>query len=595
MKNISTSVLDSHNNPDILLDATLSFFFQIDELKKLFSKNKNIDFETFKKICSAKVGKDIKKFQTYDKIFEELLTKLNPNSQINKDYYDQSLQYDEEKGLKKFMEKHKNKNTIQQLFFIPKEEKIFCKKCLMDTFHFYYSKYILIQNPLNEFIFQKIFQVENEEKKDRDCNFCCQKRDLTIQRKTLDFPEILIVIISPFQVNNFQIIQNLTFTNGIISYSLARFIESTNNCLYWINDKNTTICHKYEITRFGGPEKIKNKKPIVLFYNLIRNFTDNKDINRNLFNNLNDNLIIKNEQNNINNNLINQQNQLNTNTQLMNQQQNIFQQNFNQNINLNNQIMNQPNIQNMNNQGFINLQNNNNNNIVNNMNNNCFNNMNHFNNMNNNLQMNNINNNFMMNNNDGNMNVQFQNNIKNDNIINNNMISSNMMNNNIINNNITNNNMMNNNIINNQNTNNVDNNINIQNHNFNNFNSNNNYKILEEENLKLKAELLNAKEEIRQLKLRLENGDFANRTKMVDFNKITCVTFISTDQKIICGLKCLVTDTFAEVEEKLYKIYPEYRETNNIFQVNGRQVLRFKTIEENNIHEGQGVQLIKID
>ena len=201
----------------------------------------------------------------------------------------------------------------------------------------------------------------------------------------------------------------------------------------------------------------------------------------------------------------------------------------------------------------------------------------------------------MMNNNDGNMNVQFQNNIKNDNIINNNMISSNMMNNNIINNNITNNNMMNNNIINNQNTNNVDNNINIQNHNFNNFNSNNNYKILEEENLKLKAELLNAKEEIRQLKLRLENGDFANRTKMVDFNKITCVTFISTDQKIICGLKCLVTDTFAEVEEKLYKIYPEYRETNNIFQVNGRQVLRFKTIEENNIHEGQGVQLIKID
>ena len=398
MKNISTSVLDSHNNPDILLDATLSFFFQIDELKKLFSKNKNIDFETFKKKMLAKVGKGIKRFQTYDKIFEELLTKLDPNKEINEEYYDQSLQFDEEKGLKIFMEKHKNKNIIQQLFYIPKEEKVFCKKCWMNTFDFYYSKYILIQNPLNEFIFQKTFQPEKEVKKDKYCNFCNgQITNIAIERKILDFPEILIVIISPFQVNNFQIIQNLTFTNGIISYSLARFIESTNNCLYWINDKNTTICHKYEITRFGGPEKIKNKKPIVLFYNLIRNFTDNKDINRNLFNNLNDNLIIKNEQNNINNNLINQQNQLNTNTQLMNQQQNIFQQNFNQNINLNNQIMNQPNIQNMNNQGFINLQNNNNNNIVNNMNNNCFNNMNHFNNMNNNLQMNNINNNFMMN------------------------------------------------------------------------------------------------------------------------------------------------------------------------------------------------------
>ena len=87
MKNISTSVLDSHNNPDILLDATLSFFFQIDELKKLFSKNKNIDFETFKKKCLEKIDKDIERFQTYDKIFEELLTKLDPNKEINKVNY----------------------------------------------------------------------------------------------------------------------------------------------------------------------------------------------------------------------------------------------------------------------------------------------------------------------------------------------------------------------------------------------------------------------------------------------------------------------------------------------------------------------------
>ena len=92
----------------------------------------------------------------------------------------------------------------------------------------------------------------------------------------MDFPEILIVIISPFQVNNFQIIHNLTFTNGIISYSLTRFIESTNNCLYWINDKITMVCHKYEITRFGGPEKIADKKPIVLFYNLVRNAINNE-------------------------------------------------------------------------------------------------------------------------------------------------------------------------------------------------------------------------------------------------------------------------------------------------------------------------------
>ena len=67
------------------------------------------------------------------------------------------------------------------------------------------------------------------------------------------------------------------------------------------------------------------------------------------------------------------------------------------------------------------------------------------------------------------------------------------------------------------------------------------------------------------------------------------------DHTIICGIKCLPTDTFAEVEEKLYKIYPQYRETNNIFQVDGRDILRFKTIAANNIQEGHGVQIIKIE
>ena len=130
-------------------------------------------------------------------------------------------------------------------------------------------------------------------------------------------------------------------------------------------------------------------------------------------------------------------------------------------------------------------------------------------------------------------------------------------------------------------------NMNIQNQNINEQNQNNiNYILEENERLK---------KENKELKLRLENGDFERKTKMVDYNKIRCVTFVSNDLQVICGLKCLITDTFAEVEEKLYKIYPEYRETNNIFQVNGKQILRFKTIEENNIQEGQGVQLVRLD
>ena len=60
------------------------------------------------------------------------------------------------------------------------------------------------------------------------------------------------------------------------------------------------------------------------------------------------------------------------------------------------------------------------------------------------------------------------------------------------------------------------------------------------------------------------------------------------------GIKCLKTDTFAEVEEKLYQIYDEYRESNNTFLAGGKVVLRFKTIEQNNIRDGEKVQLQNI-
>ena len=163
-------------------------------------------------------------------------------------------------------------------------------------------------------------------------------------------------------------------------------------------------------------------------------------------------------------------------------------------------------------------------------------------------------------------------------------------------------NMMNNNM--NMNFNNINNNNNMPN--WNNFNMNNlnnmninqslyeriNY--LTNENFTLKNTIQLKDNEIKELKQRIDNL-VNNTTQLVDFNKIRVVQFISMDHTIICGIKCLLTDTFAEVEEKLYKIYPQYRETNNAFQVDGRTILRFKTIAENNIQEGHGVQILKIE
>ena len=536
-------------NPDISIDSVISFFFQIDELKKILFPNKNIDIKNFQNFILTKVDPKIKTFQTYDKIFEEILTKLDPDNQINKDYYSQPEQYNEEKGLKKFMEKLNNKNIIQKLFLIPKEEKISCKNCGMDTFKFYFGKYIIIENPLNELLSKKIFTAENENKRDKFCNFCNgQTTDCAIERKTLDFPEILIVIISPSQVNNFNISENLIFTNGMISYSLNKFIESNNNCLYWIDDINTMICHKYEITRLGAPEKISDKKPIVLFYNKFNNSLNNLNINDNNQNNivktidvLNNNIQIQNPQN-----LLNPKTCVFKNGQIMNNQQNVGQQNinpqlmnqqFNQKL-LNPQIMNnQNNIINFdNNQSFMNqqncFQNNINNNNIFGINMNQFNNMNNNNNMQmNNMNMNNvnninnINNGFMMNNNDGNMNMQFQNNMMNNNMMNN-MNNMNMMNNN---------------------------------------------------------------------KINMQNNFQNNNLNLVSFDEIIVIQFISGDSTVNKGIKCLPSQKFYEVEEKLYNFYPEHRKNNNNFITNGRPVIRFHTIAENNIKDGQVVQIIPVD
>jgi len=94
--------------------------------------------------------------------------------------------------------------------------------------------------------------------------------------------------------------------------------------------------------------------------------------------------------------------------------------------------------------------------------------------------------------------------------------------------------------------------------------------------------------EINNLKLQIQNKN----NNFVNFNDIIIVHFISTDQKINCPINCLKTDTFAEVEEKLYQKYEEYRETNNNFIAKGRVILRFKKICENNIENGDKVQLI---
>ena len=77
--------------------------------------------------------------------------------------------------------------------------------------------------------------------------------------------------------------------------------------------------------------------------------------------------------------------------------------------------------------------------------------------------------------------------------------------------------------------------------------------------------------------------------------KIIFIKFISTDQKINFSIAAKTNDIFTKIENILYNNYPDYKEYDNLFLVNGVKINRNKTIDENNIKENNVVTVTTID
>ena len=105
----------------------------------------------------------------------------------------------------------------------------------------------------------------------------------------------------------------------------------------------------------------------------------------------------------------------------------------------------------------------------------------------------------------------------------------------------------------------------------------------------LKIEIKNKDNELNKLKNELEKTKNNQKDTKVERNEMISVFFQHPNYNY--SVACVKNDTFAEVEEKFYKEFPELRNTNNVYLVSGRQVLRFKTIEENKIRNGYPVLL----
>jgi hypothetical protein len=66
--------------------------------------------------------------------------------------------------------------------------------------------------------------------------------------------------------------------------------------------------------------------------------------------------------------------------------------------------------------------------------------------------------------------------------------------------------------------------------------------------------------------------------------KLISIKFVSVDQNIK-NFKLIVknTDKFSKLEDILYEKYPNYKDTENYFIVNGKRINRNRTLEENKI------------
>ena len=132
--------------------------------------------------------------------------------------------------------------------------------------------------------------------------------------------------------------------------------------------------------------------------------------------------------------------------------------------------------------------------------------------------------------------------------------------------------------------------------------------ILINENIKLKniihqlnIELNNIKGIKEKLQHNLTQKNKINEhydlSSMNEDDKIIAVNFVSMERNDIghFNLICKKRDLFVRLEERLYENFPQYKEFDIYFLVDGRRIKRFKTLEQNNINNNDIINLFIID
>ena len=119
----------------------------------------------------------------------------------------------------------------------------------------------------------------------------------------------------------------------------------------------------------------------------------------------------------------------------------------------------------------------------------------------------------------------------------------------------------------------------------NNMNNIQNNKILELQRI---IDMKN--QEINQLYGRINSNN--NGIKFMPGDNIIAVGFISVNQKIQNFHRAYKdSEIVARIEEELYNEYPEFKDKETYLMVKGNKIMRFKTLKENNVKNGDIIQV----
>ena len=113
----------------------------------------------------------------------------------------------------------------------------------------------------------------------------------------------------------------------------------------------------------------------------------------------------------------------------------------------------------------------------------------------------------------------------------------------------------------------------------------------------LKSSLINETKERNNLIKEMENLRINVNLNNEEIRRddIITIQFKSIDLNVDIAFSCKDTDIFVRIEEKLYNQYPEYKEYNTYFTVNGCILKRFKSIKENGIKNFDKILLNKYE